>query len=106
MDHKSGLDRRASDLPEKEPEVVLEVEHGASEEKRQYMARGLSSDEADFLLSLSEKEKSQIYHKVDRRLVPMLALLYLIAHLDRANIGNAKIEGIEADLGMKGVDYK
>jgi len=32
-------------------------------------------------------------------------LLYLIAHLDRANIGNAKIEGIEAEIGMAGTDY-
>jgi hypothetical protein len=35
----------------------------------------------------------------------MLALLYLVSHLDRANIGNAKIEGLEASLGMAGVDY-
>lgn len=30
---------------------------------------------------------------------------YLIAHLDRANIGNAKIEGLEASLNMTGTDY-
>lgn len=31
--------------------------------------------------------------------------VYLIAHLDRANIGNAKIEGLEDSLGMTGTDY-
>lgn len=35
--------------------------------------------------NMTEKEKSSIFHKVDMRLVPMLALLYLIAHLDRAS---------------------
>lgn len=35
----------------------------------------------------------------------MLALLYLICHIDRANIGNAKIEGMVDDLGMTGVQY-
>lgn len=35
----------------------------------------------------------------------MLALLYLICHIDRANIGNAKIEGMVEDLGMSGVQY-
>lgn len=35
----------------------------------------------------------------------MLALLYLAAHIDRANIGNAKIEGMIEDLGMTGVQY-
>lgn len=84
---------------------VYEVENDISEERRQYVERGLTLEEADFLLSLSEKEKNQIYHKVDIRLVPMLALLNLIAHLDRANIGNDKIRGMEAELGMSGVDY-
>lgn len=35
----------------------------------------------------------------------MLALLYLISHIDRANIGNAKIEGMVQDLGMTGIQY-
>ena len=35
----------------------------------------------------------------------MLSLLYLMAHIDRANIGNAKIEGMIEDLGMSGVQY-
>ena len=35
----------------------------------------------------------------------MLALLYLIAHIDRANIGNAKIEGLTEDLNLTGVQY-
>ena len=35
----------------------------------------------------------------------MLALLYLISHIDRANIGNAKIEGLEASLNMTDTDY-
>lgn len=32
----------------------------------------------------------------------MLAILYLIGHLDRANIGNAKIEGLSDDLNLVG----
>lgn len=35
----------------------------------------------------------------------MLALLYLICHIDRANIGNAKIEGMVQDLKMTGLQY-
>lgn len=35
----------------------------------------------------------------------MLAALYLISHIDRANIGNAKIEGMVEDLAMKDVQY-
>ena len=32
-------------------------------------------------------------------------MLYLISHLDRANLGNAKIENLERDLGMTGNMY-
>jgi hypothetical protein len=35
----------------------------------------------------------------------MLAVLYLISHIDRANIGNAKIEGMVQDLKMTGLQY-
>lgn len=38
--------------------------------------------------------------KVDIYLIPWLCLLYLISFLDRTNIGNAKIEGLQADLKM------
>jgi MFS family permease len=32
--------------------------------------------------------------------VPVLFLLFLLAFLDRTNIGNARIQGLEKDLGM------
>lgn len=34
-----------------------------------------------------------------------MAILYLISHIDRANIGNAKIEGMDKDLGLVGNQY-
>lgn len=43
--------------------------------------------------------------QVDKRLIPMLAVLYLMCHIDRANIGNAKIEGMVQDLKMTGLQY-
>lgn len=49
---------------------------------------------------LDQKEKRRLMFKLDRRIVPYLALLYLCSFLDRVNIGNAKIAGIVGDLGM------
>lgn len=71
----------ANDLEKEQPLYVEELgvaEDPMSDTKRKYLQRGLTSEEADFLLSLSDKEKNQIYRKVDFRLVPMLALLYLV----------------------------
>ncbi|KIV92634.1 hypothetical protein PV10_03907 [Exophiala mesophila] len=43
--------------------------------------------------------------KVDLWLIPWLCLLYLLSFLDRTNIGNARLAGLETDLNMGGHDY-
>ncbi|SCV67346.1 BQ2448_5992 [Microbotryum intermedium] len=55
------------------------------------------------------EEEAKIWRKVDLRLLPYLALrltdrlqLYLLSFMDRGNIGNARLAGLEADLKMTG----
>jgi hypothetical protein len=43
--------------------------------------------------------------KVDLHVVPPLSILFLLAFLDRVNIGNAKIQGMTKELNMHGQDY-
>lgn len=43
--------------------------------------------------------------KVDLHLIPWLSFLYLISFLDRTNIGNAKIDGLQTDLHMSNNQY-
>lgn len=38
-------------------------------------------------------------------LIPWLCLLYLASFLDRTNIGNAKLEGLQEDLRMTNSQY-
>lgn len=66
---------------------------------------GLSEDDAQFYANFTPEQRKRTTRKVDVRLVPMLAVLYLISHLDRANIGNAKIEGLADDLNLDGVQW-
>ncbi|OAL35200.1 hypothetical protein AYO20_05454 [Fonsecaea nubica] len=53
----------------------------------------------------SHVDPKKVLRKMDLRLIPMLAILYLLSFLDRGNIGNAKIEGMEADLSLSGPEY-
>lgn len=46
----------------------------------------------------------KICNKVDLHLIPVLFILLLLAFLDRVNIGNARIQGLEKDLGMLGTN--
>ncbi|GIJ99653.1 hypothetical protein Aspvir_003654 [Aspergillus viridinutans] len=66
---------------------------------------GLNADNAEFYTNFPVERRKKLLRKVDIRLVPMLAVLYLISHLDRANIGNAKIEGLVKDLGLSGIQW-
>jgi hypothetical protein len=50
-------------------------------------------------------DENAVLRKMDIRLIPMLSMLYLLAFLDRGNIGNAKIEGLVDDLHMTGPQY-
>ena len=50
----------------------------------------------------SAKETRSLLRKVDINLLPLLAIMYLLSFLDRSNIGNAKLAGMEEDLGMTG----
>ncbi|KAJ5560243.1 hypothetical protein N7513_002642 [Penicillium frequentans] len=56
----------------------------------------------DDIDSAAEK---RLLRKVDLHVVPALFALFLLAFLDRVNIGNAKIFGLEEELGMTGSQY-
>lgn len=44
----------------------------------------------------------RLIRKLDLRILPVLWILYLVNFIDRANIGNAKIQGMEKELNLIG----
>ncbi|KAL1914417.1 uncharacterized protein VTP21DRAFT_8935 [Calcarisporiella thermophila] len=54
---------------------------------------------------LRQKEKLLV-RKLDLRIIPWLSLLYLFSFLDRGNIGNARLAGLEESLEMSGDDFE
>ena len=70
---------------------------------------GLNSEDADFLARFSEESRKRVIRKIDvsvfaqkgmqrnanglkLRLIPMLVILYLLAYLDKTNIGSFEEE--------------
>ncbi|UPK89996.1 hypothetical protein LCI18_000931 [Fusarium solani-melongenae] len=47
----------------------------------------------------------RLRNKIDLTIMPIICLMYLFCFIDRANVGNARIAGMDVDLGMKGFDY-
>ncbi|KAH0095971.1 MFS general substrate transporter, partial [Aureobasidium melanogenum] len=97
LDNKHGRGSSSS--------LAKDVEQVDVYEYNKYAGMGLSHEEAEFYDTFPEDQRKALVRKVDLRLVPVLATLYLFSHIDRANIGNAKIEGMMEDLGMSGIQY-
>ncbi|KAG1850813.1 MFS general substrate transporter [Suillus subalutaceus] len=51
---------------------------------------------------LTPEQERKLWRKIDLRIVPILSLMYLLAFLDRSNIGNAKLEGLVTQLDLTG----
>ncbi|BCS21672.1 uncharacterized protein APUU_22104S [Aspergillus puulaauensis] len=78
---------------------------GASALEHENAAASPLGSVGDAATAFSPAMQKRVLRKMDLRLIPMLALLYLLAFLDRGNIGNAKIEGMLDDLHMTGPQY-
>jgi sugar phosphate permease len=50
--------------------------------------------------------EKKLVRKLDLFIIPITMLLYLFSFLDRVNIGNARLYGMEADLGLHGSQYQ
>lgn len=46
--------------------------------------------------------EKKVVHRLDRRIMPLLFGLWLLAFIDRSNIGNARIDGLATDLKLTG----
>ena len=56
---------------------------------------------------IDEANEKRLRRKIDLHVIPTVAIIYMFCFIDRANIGNARLAGMEKDLGMNplGFDY-
>jgi MFS family permease len=67
-----------------------------------------TTDEYDGLVAVQcppHTTERKLMTKIDFRVIPCLCILYLLAFLDRVNIGNAKSFGIVKDLDLIDVEF-
>ncbi|SAL99528.1 hypothetical protein [Absidia glauca] len=76
---------------------VVENDTVANPHKEDIEAAGMDDD---------KKAEATILRKFDLRILPILCLLYLLSYLDRSNIGNAKLGGLEESLGLTPQEYQ
>ncbi|KAH8646893.1 major facilitator superfamily transporter [Xylariales sp. PMI_506] len=58
------------------------------------------------LVQFDKAAERRLRLKIDMMVIPTVSIIYLFCFIDRANIGNARLAGLEKDLGMTGTyDY-
>ncbi|KAL4995567.1 histidine phosphatase superfamily [Aspergillus recurvatus] len=63
-------------------------------------------DSSSDIWAIDEKAEKKLIRKMDMYILPFVILLYLFSFLDRVNIGNARLYGMEEDLGLVGNQYQ
>lgn len=60
----------------------------------------------DAVAPISAAEEAAVIRKLDFRLLPLIFVLYSLSVLDRSNLGNAKLAGMESDINLRGNNYE
>ncbi|KAG9251913.1 putative MFS transporter [Emericellopsis atlantica] len=55
---------------------------------------------------IDHQAEDKLVRRIDKFVVPTVMLAYLLCFLDRTNIGNARLFGLEEDLGLEGSQYQ
>ncbi|KAF1966538.1 MFS general substrate transporter [Bimuria novae-zelandiae CBS 107.79] len=77
-------------------DVDIKVMHDTKLENIEFSVDGLT---------WTPEEEKKVVRKIDTYLMPMMWLMYLLSYMDRTNIGNAKIAGMQADLSLTSSQY-
>ncbi|KAF5337786.1 hypothetical protein D9758_016294 [Tetrapyrgos nigripes] len=64
-----------------------------------------SPEDSTNVSALTESEERRLWTKIDLRILPILSLMYLMSFMDRGNIGNARLQGLESQLHLEGNQY-
>lgn len=55
---------------------------------------------------IDELAEKRLVRKLDLNILPLIMVIYLVSFLDRVNIGNARLFGLEDDLNLHGNQYQ
>jgi len=79
----------------KEKELVAEIATNDN--------KSLENDQQS--IEWSDVDEKRIRNKMDMRIVPTVFILYILCFIDRANIGNARIQGMREELNLVGFRF-
>lgn len=84
-------------IDEKETEKPVGecVEHGIADD-----------NDNNNIAATPPRDLTKVVRKLDLHLMPLCFILYTFSVLDRSNLGNARLAGLEDDLDLSGDQYE
>ncbi|KAI5363036.1 putative major facilitator superfamily, MFS transporter superfamily [Septoria linicola] len=101
--------RRVDDLAEEEqtlPGAGALDEEDEDSDRAPLAGNGTRRSSLQSFQLYTPDEDARVRRKLDTRLVLFVALLYMMAFLDRSNIGNAKTAGLTKDLNLSDSQFQ
>ncbi|KAF9439032.1 hypothetical protein BGZ76_001008 [Entomortierella beljakovae] len=83
----------------------LSFERGNDAAEKQNNFDGDDNGYSSPIFRVDPEMEQTVLRKLDRNLLPLLGILYLFSYLDRVNIGNARLFGLEDDIKMTNGQY-
>ncbi|KAJ3507119.1 hypothetical protein NLJ89_g6486 [Agrocybe chaxingu] len=74
-------------------------------EKRRESDISSSSSESPSPVVVVDPALERVWRKLDIWILPVVTMFYLLSFLDRSNIGNARVAGLQKDLKMTNKEY-
>lgn len=73
-------------------------------------SRSRASDDVDLpttsYLDWTASDERGLVRKIDLRIFPILIVLFILNFIDRGNFANARLKGLQDDLGLDDVQYQ
>lgn len=82
-------------------ELEQHERYSDAEHNRKETLSDQASSDAHILSEFTKKEEKAIMHRIDRRLVLTVGLMYCISLMDRTNLSAANIAGMSKDLSLQ-----
>lgn len=89
-----------------EKDELTPVPDPSTKDPEKNVRGALALEESGGNVSIDPALEKRVVRKLDWNLVTLVSWLYLLAFLDRSNIGNARIAGMEEDLNLSSSDYQ
>ena len=82
----------------------MEADHTKPEldlvEKAEY-----AKDGGDGFIAPTAEEEATVLRKLDWRLMPIIFTIYMLSVLDRSNLGNAHVAGLDESIHLTSANY-